>query len=181
MYGKYKRYAKKGVRNAGRYLRRKAKARYQTKTGGIRVNQVVKDVAMLKGMINAEKQNITSAVTTEYDLAQYNGVSSTGGRVLAGVMPNISQGFGEDNRKGDSIKVCSWALKIQVYNNGNDTLSGCNYKFYLVRQPTNPASTSSDTLANFLETNPFSGVNDFYSNRNYEHYKDFIVMGVVNG
>lgn len=172
-YKKSKKYSRYGYKLTG--------LKNPVKKGNVSMTRVIKDLAKLKEMVNAEKQNITSSVTTEYDLAQYNGVSSSGSRVLAGVFPAITQGVGEDNRKGDSLKVCSWVLKLQVYNNGNDTLSGVNYKFYVVRQPTNPSPTTSDTIGDFLETNPFSGVLDYYSNRNYEHYKDFIVMGVISG
>jgi hypothetical protein len=175
----YKKYAKKGLKKAGRYV----KKRYFKGKGYTdpKISTMARDVMRLKQMINAEKQNVETAVTNEYDLAQYNGVSTSGSRVLAGIMPPISQGVGEDNRKGDSLKICSWVLKLQVYNNGNDTLSGVNYKFYVVRQPVNPPSTTSDTMGDFLEPNPFSGVIDYYSNRNYQHYKDFVVMGVIEG
>ena len=171
--------SKKFIKKASRYIKGKAKARYQTKTGGVRINQVLKDVATLKKMINAEKQNAETTTTSEYTLAQFNGVATAGWRCQP-IMPTIGQGVSEDQRKGDSLKICSWVLKMQVYTNGNATLSGVNYKFLVIRQPTNPVDTAG-TVANFLETNPFSGVIDYYSNRDYQHFKDFIVMGTVGG
>ena len=173
----FKRYARKQLKRAGRY----AKKRYFKGKGYStpKIGTMAKDLANLKKMINAEKQNVESVSTTEYNLAQYNGVSSNGGRVID-IMPIVSQGVSEDQRKGDSLKVCSWCLKLQVYNNGNLTLSGNNYKFYVLRQPTNPVPTTN-TFAQFLETNPFSGVSDYYSSRNYEHFKDWVVMATCSG
>ena len=168
---------KKYTKKFSRYAKKEARKRYQTKTGGLRINQVVKDVATLKKMINAEKQNVESSNSTTYPLAQYNGVSTAGLQSL-NIMPTVSQGFSEDQRKGDSLKICSWVLKLQVFNNGADTISGQNYTFYLLRQPINP---QSGVAASFLETNPFSGVLDYHSNRDYQHYKDYIVMGTVKG
>lgn len=140
--------------------------------------RLYQEVTALKKMINAEKQNVESNVSTVHTLAQYNGVSS--GRQCLDVMPTISQGFGEDNRKGDSVKVCSLVLKLKVETNSFNTLQPTAYKFYLIRQNTNPVSVSAapDT---FLEPNPFSGVLDSYSNRNYEHFRDFQVIGVASG
>lgn len=172
-----KKYVKKQVRRAGRY----AKKRYFKGKGysNPKVSTIARDVLRLKEMINAEKKNVDSAVTTEYDLAQFNGVSTSGYRTLD-IMPTVAQGVGEDQRIGDSIKVCSWCLKVQTYNNGGLTFNGLPYTIYLLRQPTNPIQNS--LIENtFLEDNPFSGVIDSFSNRDYQHYKDYIVMGVIKG
>lgn len=154
------------------------------KKNNLSMTRIIKDLNMLKKVINAEKQNAEIGVTTEYPLAQYNGVSASGGQLI-NIMPVISQGVGEDNRKGDSLKICSWVYKLQIYNNGNLTIAGCNYTFYILRQPTNPVSATgvmtSDYATQFLEANTFSGVIDTLSNRNYQHYKDYIVMGVIKG
>lgn len=173
----WKRYAKKQLKRGGRY----AKKRYFKGKGysNPKISTMVRDVNRLKSMINSEKQNVESSNTTEYDLAQYNGVSTSGYRTLD-IMPTISQGLGEDNRKGDSVKVCSWVLKIQAYTNGGDTVNGVNYTFYVLRQPTNPVANSL-VENTFLEANPFSGVIDAYSNRDYQHFKDYKVMGVIKG
>lgn len=174
-------YARK-FRKFGRWAKKNIVQPYTAKKGGRGYKnrmRLYSEVAALKKMVNAEKQNAESAVTTEYDLAQYAGVSTTGMRVLD-ILPTISQGVGEDNRKGDSLKVCSWVLKLHTYNNGNLTLPDVNYRFYVLRQPTNPVSTTL-VQSQFLETNTFSSVVDYHSSRDYEHFKDYIVMGQVNG
>lgn len=173
----YKKYARKVAKKAGRYVKKRY---FKGKGyGDPKIATMARDVMRLKQMVNAEKQNIESAATNEFDLAQYNGVSTTGARQIE-IMPTVFQGYTENQRKGDSLKVCSWVLKIQAYNNGNLTLAGMNYTFYLVRQPVNPVA-NANVLDQFLEPNPFSGVIDGYSNRNYEHYKDWVVMGIIKG
>lgn len=171
----------KYIKKASRFAKKKTKERYQTKTGGVRINQVLKDVAALKKMINAEKQNAETRVTTEFDLAQFNATS--GGWRAIDILPTISQGFGEDNRKGDSLKIASWVLQLQVYNNGALSLTDYEYKFLVVTQPTNPVGLTGagNIVSNMFEPNSFSGIQDYYSNRNYQHYKDFKILGIVKG
>lgn len=140
--------------------------------------RLYQEVTALKKMINAEKQNVESNVSTIHTLGQFSGAGS--GRQCIDIMPTIAQGFGEDNRKGDSVKVCSLVLKLKVETNSFNTLQPTAYTFYLIRQPTNPVNITQ-TPALFLEPNPFSGVEDYYSNRNYEHFKDFQVIGKVTG
>lgn len=137
------------------------------------------EVAALKKMVNAEKKNSETAVTTTYKMAQNFGAAS-GARILS-VMPTISQGSSEDQRNGDSLKVCSLCMQFEVRSNSFNTLQSTRYKFYLVRQPINPTATDATALAEFLEPNTFSGVIDYNSNRNYQHMRDWVVVGTASG
>uniref|UniRef100_UPI00404951B2 hypothetical protein n=1 Tax=Flavobacterium sp. TaxID=239 RepID=UPI00404951B2 len=95
-------------------------------------------------------------------------------------MPIIAQGSSEDQRNGDSLKICSLCFQCEVFTNSFNTIQDTRYKIYLIRQPTNPVS-GSNVANQFLEPNPFSGVNDYNSNRDYEHFKDYIVIGMIRG
>lgn len=176
----YTKYVRKGIRQGAKRAGRYVKKRYFKGKGysNPKINTIARDVMRLKGMINAEKQNIESNVSTLHTLGQFSGASS--GRQCLDIMPVISQGVGEDNRKGDSLKVCSMVLKLKVETNSFNTLQPTGYTFYLLRQPTNPLNVTQ-TPDFFLEPNPFSGVVDAYSNRNYQHFKDYIVIGKVRG
>lgn len=171
MWNKARKWTKKNITKP--YFTKKNHRGYNNR------QRLYRDVANLKKMINAEKQNVESSDTTVFSFAQKNS-TSTGSRTLP-LMPTLTQGVGEDQRKGDSIKVCSCVLKLNVQTNKNNTLQDVGYKFYLVRQPTNPDTSASSARDNFLETNPFSGVIDMYSNRDYQHFKDYEVIGVVQG
>lgn len=141
--------------------------------------RLYKEVAALKRMVNAEKQNAQTTITTQYDVAQFD-AGGVDGLLSLNPLPIISQGIGEDNRKGDSIKICSFCLDINIQTNAFNTLQDTRYKIYLLRQPTNPIGSVAVPY-NFLEPNPFSGVVDFYSPRNYQHFKDFVVLGTISG
>jgi len=171
-----RKYVKKQVKRAGKYV----KKRYFKGKGysNPKISTIARDVMRLKSIVNSEKQNAESTSTATHTLGQFNG-ATTGFNSFA-LMPTIAQGVGEDQRKGDSIKVCSWCLKIQAFNYGPDTVNDVNYKFYVVTQPVNPVGAATAGFQ-FLEANPFSGVIDSNSNRNYQHYKDFRVLGVISG
>lgn len=174
---RYKRYAKKYAPK----VYKKVIHPYVNKKKGYQNRQkLYKEVAAIKKMINAEKQNADYVSTTLRDLGQFNtpGVPGAGSWDIT---PVIAQGIGEDNRKGDSLKVCSWVLKMNVQTNSFNTLQDVRYKFYVVRQPNNPVAAGGIARDQFLEPNPFSGVVDYYSNRDYEHFKDWVVMGTVSG
>lgn len=170
----YKKYARKFKRNViAPYTSKKKNRGYKNRM------QLYKEVSAIKKMINAEKKNADFTDTSLIPLAQKQG-SNTGGQCL-NIMPTISQGSSEDQRNGDSLKVCSWAYKINIQTNEFFTLQDVRYKIFIVRQERNPVTTGSTGISQFLETNPFSGVEDFYSNRNYEHFKDWTVMGTATG
>lgn len=169
----------KFVKRTGRY----AKKRYvrkgrPTNVRNLNYSQIAKDVKMLKGLVNAEKQNADFSVNTPTKFAR---VSSSGsGAVILSIHPTISQGISEDQRKGDTYKVCSMLLQAQIRCTSN--ISDINYKIYIVRKPTQAlVATHAGDLANLLEPNPFTGVQDFNSLRNYEQFRDFRVMKVITG
>lgn len=168
-------------KKAKRWVNKNIVAPYTSKRNGRgyknRMN-LYKEVSAIKKMVNAEKQNAELSSTASVDVAQFNGAAS--GVQIFPILPIISQGISEDQRKGDSLKICSWCFKTNVQTNSFNTLQDVKYKIYILRQPINPSVSSSIPLE-FLEPNTFSGVADYYSNRNYQHFKDYIVMGVING
>lgn len=173
----YKKYARK----LGRNFRKNVVAPYTSKKKNRGYNnrmRLYKEVGALKKMINAEKQNADLVTTTLQPLAQLNGAAT--GAVCFDITPTVAQGISEDQRKGDSLKVCSWVYKCNVQTNSFNTLQDVKYKFYILRQPTNPIAAGGTAIAQFLEPNPFSGYQDYYSNRDYEHFKDWTVMGVIS-
>lgn len=172
----WKKVFRKQKKNVGRYI----KKRY-FKGGNVsdpKLKTMFRDVMRLKNMVNAEKKNIDSADTANYLVAQNNG-AGTGSRCID-VTPVIAQGVSEDQRNGDSLKVCSYCLQTEVSSNSFNTLQNTKYQFFLIRQPTNPLATGN-TLAAFFEDNTFSGVVDYNSNRNYQNFKDFVVMRTWKG
>lgn len=174
----YKKVIRKVARKAYGAVKTAVKKRYTTKSGGANYKQIAKDVMMLKSMVNAEKKNADLTDTTQYAFAQNLGALS--GAYTSSIIPTMAQGIGEDNRIGDSVKICSYVFQAEVETNSFNTIQDTKYKLYLVRQPTNPVSGVT-VRDNFLEPNVFSGVVDYNSNRNYQNFKDFVILGVING
>lgn len=148
------------------------------KKGYANRQKLYKEITAIKKMINAEKQNADTTDTATYNLAEKNGANS--GLQAFDITPTISQGSSEDQRKGDSLKIVAYCLQIEVSTNSFNTLQDTRYKFYLVRQPRNP-TTGASIYNDFLEPNVFSGVIDYNSNRDYGHFKDYIVMAEIKG
>jgi len=140
--------------------------------------KLYKEVAALKKMVNAEKKNADYVSTALIDFAQNSGAGSGG--LCFTIAPNIPQGSSEDQRNGDSIKVCSLCIQFEVMNNGLLTLQDTRYKFYIFRQAKNPVAAGT-AYTDFLEPNAFSGVIDYNSNRNYQNFNDFTMIGMVSG
>jgi len=140
--------------------------------------RLFKDVAALKKMVNAEKQNADISSGTTFNFAQNAGLLT--GAYITEIHPVIGQGSSEDQRKGDSLKVVSFCFQAEVKTNSFLTLSDVHYKIYLLRQPTNPSGVAG-IATTFLEPNVFSGVVDYNSNRDYQNFKDYIVIGTING
>lgn len=169
---------KRIIRNVASSAKKAIKKRYTTKGGSANYAQIAKDVMMLKNMVNAEKKNADITDTTQYGFAQNNGLAS--GAIQFSIVPTMAQGIGEDNRIGDSVKVVSMVFQAEVSTNSFFTLQDTRYKIYIVRQNANPNGATL-AITDFLEPNVFSGVVDYNSNRNYQHYTDFQVLGVING
>ncbi len=167
----------RAIKNVGRQTKKRyVKKGKKSSLSNINYSQIARDVQMLKGLVNAEKQNADFSVTTP---TAFSRVSSSGsGAVILSIHPTVSQGISEDQRKGDTYKVCSMLFQCQVRCTSN--LGDINYKIYICRKPTQVLTpTHAGDLANLFENNPFTGVVDFNSLRNYEQYKDFRVMKVI--
>lgn len=161
-----------------RPVKKTFRKRYLREDNTMKYNRLYKDVMTLKNMVNAEKKNADTTDTAVYQLAQYAGALTGSQSIL--ITPTIAQGASEDQRNGDSIKVCSMVLQIQVKNNASLTLQDMNYKFYIVRQPINPVATGTVPSV-LLQPSVFSGVIDYNSNRDYQNFQDLEVMGVIKG
>nr|UOF81912.1 capsid protein [Cressdnaviricota sp.] len=113
-----KRAVKRVAKKAYRAVKRAAKKRYVTKTGkGIRVSQVVKDVAMLKRMVNAEKKQLQykSLATSPPQVGQVNGNAS--GHFIMDITPIIAEGVASYQRTGGSVKWNSSYLEFMFNKN----------------------------------------------------------------
>lgn len=173
----YKR-AKKAVKAVGRKVVKGLKKRYVTKTGkGLRVNQIVSDVAMLKRLINAEKKRLTVGVNNTF-VGQVNGNSS--GMYIYDITPTPSQGVTAETRNGASIKWTSGYLQLQFIHM-SATQSTIKGRIYIIKSK--DVTNTSTVQQQFLNPSPFitsTSIWDYNSTREQDYYKDYSVLAARN-
>lgn len=141
--------------------------------------KLVKEVYALSKRLEGEKKNAVIAITST-NFAQNNTAGASGVNCQF-IIPTISQGLTVNDRIGDCIKMVSFCLQIEVITQTPTIYNDIHYKFYLVQQMRNPIFTTTTLIDQFLLPNIFTSVVDYNSDRNYEHFKDYKILGYING
>lgn len=180
-----KRAAKRIAKKAYRAVKRAAKKRYVTKTGkGIRVSQVVKDVAMLKRMVNAEKKQLQykSLASSPPLIAQVSGNAS--GHFVMDITPVISEGVASYQRTGGSVK---WNASYLEFMFNKNPAGGQSQKFLIElwkvnNQPYTTTQIQNGTfISDLFEPNGYVttsagaavSIYDLVASRDQDTYKNF--------
>lgn len=175
----FKKYSptKKQWKAAGRIAYKKTGLVNPIKKGKISSTRLIKDVQMMKALLNVEKKRVVNYSTSGASLiGQVNGNSS--GHYLVDVTPLPPQGTGYNQRTGNSIKWCSSHYDIQLVQQSN-TNSPLKIKYYFVKVLGTPYSGMSAVVPQFINFNPFvtgGTVYDYNSARNPDYFKDFKVV-----
>ena len=101
----YKRYAKKAYSN----IKKKAVKRYGTKSGGVRLQQVVRDVAKIQRSLNVEHKHIDY----RFGSATNSGQRPTKDTPIIIALPTPVKGTGYNNRIGNQIRVVHMTSKLE--------------------------------------------------------------------
>jgi hypothetical protein len=166
-------------------IKKEANKRYVTKTGkGLRVAQVLKDVAMLKSMVNAEKKNLQykSVANSPPAIAQVNGNAS--GHFVMDITPVPNEGSASYQRNGGSIRWTSSYLEFMF----NKNVSGGQAQKFLIEiwkvnnQPYTSTQIQNGTLISdlfqpneYITTSAGGAVSiyDLVANRDQDTFKNF--------
>lgn len=159
----YKKYQKGGIRKVARYGAKKVYRRYAK--GG--VSQVVKDVAMLKAMVNVEKKYLDN--TYSDSVGQVLG--NLTGVVYKDITPIPVQNVAFNGRTGQSIKLVSASLNI-ILNNQSAQRVGQRVRFEIYQVKGDP-KTLTGINNELYDVNPLTSIVDYMSNRNPNNYGDF--------
>lgn len=166
------------VKKAARTVVKAAKRRYTTKTGGIRVAQIVKDVATLKRMVNAEKKHFLQQ-GGQIPVGQ---VSGNGDGVYAvDLTPTPSQGTTSITRNGNSIKWHSTHISLQISGQANN-VEGVRLTFLIVKIKNDVYTDPMNIVPFMYDYNQFlllggsPAIHDMYSARNTQYFKDFQIL-----
>lgn len=103
---------RKGVRIAGQAF----KKRYISNNKKLKLGKIIKDVSVVKRMLNAEKKMNALSVNGQL-IGQVSGNIS--GMYYADITPTPPNGTGGSEKTGRSIKMCSWHAQMQLIQQSN--------------------------------------------------------------
>lgn len=143
---------KKSLKNVTKKLKRKAIKRYFNKGYNPKVDNIVKDVAFLKSVLNPEKKKFQLRTTVAVPCGQTNGNSS--GFIAVDITPQPSQGASSIDRNGNSIRLHSQHMKFHMYGQ-SATVSPMRFKMLWVKVKGTPYTSMSTLVDELLENNAF--------------------------
>lgn len=177
----YQRYRRAG-RKIARAGRRWANRRYKTKTGGVRVAKLARDVAYVKRSLNVEHKQILTRWGT-YS-STYGVVNPTGSiPYLSGWLTLPAQGTDNRSRIGNNIVITHISAKFQV--DLSSTVAGQNkvpFKMFLlfVKAGINYNLLGTQLPANDLFNKDMNGQVSQSSYRNKDCYTNFIELKTLS-
>lgn len=182
MYGKmYRRAVKKsGTKKYARKLYKATGLVNPIKKGRVSTTRLIKDVAMLKGIINSEKFRVESQPADGVVVGQISGNAS--GHYIADWTPVPTQGDGYNNRQGNSIRWKSSHYSF-FFQRQTNSVGPMHIRIQLIKVIGEPYTTPSTILGKFIEPNRWitgGTVYDTASDRKPEYFKQYRVLRTVN-
>lgn len=164
-------YAKKQARRAWKAGKRFVKKRYLSKGG---MKNVIKDVAMIKKIVNSEKKYFNYKSTSAVAVGQVSGNSNAG--LYLDTTPLPTQGSTRSTRNGASIKLASQYYRFQIVQQ-SATSSPIRIRIQLY-QVIGAANNINVGVAQgeIYSSNPFNGLVDFNSARNPDYFRDYKLL-----
>lgn len=178
-----------------RYVKRTTRKRYGSRKKGYKYGKIVKDAAKvgsmlsiakdiytLKRQMNTEKKKYNLFIDDAYFGLTYTSGSTTDGYYASYISPNPTQGIQAGQRIGNSIKVVSAMFQAQITPQANANLDDLTFRWFIVNKPDCGTQTTPPNMMNqFLNTNPFSGRIDTFSNRDPEYYNAYRIVASGKG
>jgi len=163
------------VKRTAKKVARVAKRRYFKGKGYSRPNlsTMVRDLALVKRSLNVEKKHIQSVISSNIDIGQTNANLNTGFSCVD-ITPVITQGVGYDQMTGNSVKLVSMALSLQIKQQSG-TAHPMKVRMVIVKTRGTPVSAGTFGL-NFYDINPITGLTDYNSERNTNYFRDYTVI-----
>lgn len=140
--------------------------KYSRKPKGTALSRLARQVKMMAIQNKPEKKYMDVGSDYVTSFGQYNG-TGVDGALVAGLNPIPATGTGTDQRIGSKIQLCSAYLQIQIKQQ-SQCKSPVRYRYWVVRRlQNNPSDTPPNTAyGDMFSLNPFSGVRDYFSNKN---------------
>lgn len=163
--------------------------------GGKRgIGNLLKDVTMLKSLINVEKKVWVHSGGALSAQQSGSGINGVGQSLLSFRIPQGNQGGpnpivtnSNGERNGNSIKLTGMVMNIKISQQAS-TVSELRYKIYIVRRKEcSQPMTASQVLSSMFEPNPFTStlpagsIIDYHSQRFQNTYSQFSIIKTLNG
>lgn len=163
---------------ARKYVKRQARKRYRTRTGGVRVAKMARDLAYVKRSLNVEHKQVLTRWGTYQSTYGVQQPTSTNPYV-AGWLTLPQQGISNSDRIGNNIVVTHISAKFQV--DLSSITSGINkqpYKLFLifVKAGANYQLNGNNFPIQDLFNKDFNGNISQSSYRNKDTYPNFIEL-----
>lgn len=175
MPGGYKSYYNKS-KKISRNVYKKTGLVNPVKKGKLSLTRVLKDVNMIKGMLNTEKKRVYQTQTSPQTVGQIN--FNTSGHFLLDITPQPAQGVGFDQKTGNSIKWTSSFMEF-LFQGQSGMISGVKLKIQIVKVVGLPFATLTNVMGQFVQNNFFINngvVYDITSSRDPDFFKNFRVL-----
>lgn len=154
---------RRGARKVARVVGRTLKKRYMSRGGGLKVSRIAKDVAILKTMVNAEKEMYLQNITGDCSpTSPYGPVAIT----------NVAEGTAAGQRNGESIKLHGYQWDIRALSQTN-AVAARYVHVYLVKY-IGPRGTAP-AISTFFQPD-MDGNYSTYSKRNPDYYTSYQVI-----
>lgn len=155
-----------GSRNAGQAIG----VTYRTGFGVAKdLASLRKDVKEMKKRQNVEKNYVDTDVFTNSIGQAYDSVD---GIVATDVTPQMSQGDGQGNRHGNSLKLTGLSFPMSFIGQSR-CHSARKIRVSLMRVRDNNNNTvAGDVVSQYWDVNPLNGLRDFNAPRNYRNSKN---------
>lgn len=156
---------RKGVRIAGQGF----KKRYISKNKKLKLGKIIRDVSVVKRMLNAEKKMNALSVNGQL-IGQVSGNIS--GMYYADITPTPPNGTGGSEKTGRSIKMCSWHAQMQLIQQSN-AIGRQNFKieiYQVLGSPVTPATFATQYWFANGFVNGGNTIIDYNSNVNPDFY-----------
>lgn len=176
--GRYIRLANRLLRRGARAAGRAIKRRYVHKKGGLKIKQIVKDVSMLKSMVNAEKKRYD--IAGETPLGQLNGATGQG-LFVTDLTPVPQEGVTSTTRTGNSIRLHSAFFKAQFWHMASTT-APITGQLIFMRVWGPPVSNLTTFVNQIFNLNPFvlnagsPAIVDLNSDQNPDYMRQYKII-----
>uniref|UniRef100_UPI004047FD5A hypothetical protein n=7 Tax=Bacteria TaxID=2 RepID=UPI004047FD5A len=125
---------------------------------------LAKSVQDIKSRLNVEK-NYVDLASIGASVGQVN--ANAEGAFYQDILPNISQGDGQGNRHGNSLKLTGMSFPLQLYGQGNCQGPRKVRMTLLKITSADNGVSAQEAFEHYWDLNPLTGVRDFNAPKNY--------------